>query len=128
MYITPSLLTSTDWDDLAEAANWSRAHAGTLVDSHWMGGDPAQLEVYGWAAWSPKEATLVLRNPSDKPQTIDIDVARAFDLPIGAARVYSARSPWKSDANQPAILLHAGEAHVFRLDPFAVLVLDATPR
>ena len=128
MYVTPSLITSADWDDLAEAANWSRAHAGTLVDTHWIGGDPGQLEVYGWAAWSPHAATLVLRNPSDKPQSIEIDVARAFELPAGAARAYSAKSPWKSDANQPAILLHAGETHTFQLKPFEVLTLDATPR
>jgi hypothetical protein len=127
MYITPSLLTSADWDDLAEAANWSRAHADVLVDTHWIGGDPAQLEVYGWAAWSPKGATLVLRNPSDKPQSIAVDVARAFELPGGAARAYRARSPWKSDADKPAILLRAGEAHEFKLQPFEVVVLDATP-
>lgn len=128
MYITPSLLTSTDWDDLAEAANWSRAHADVLVDSHWIGGDPAQLEVYGWAAWSPKQATLVLRNPSEKRQSIAVDVARAFELPDGAARVYRARSPWKDDAGKPAPTLRAGEAHKFALQPFEVVVLDVTPQ
>ncbi len=25
-----------------------------LVDTHWIGGDPGQLQVYGWAAWSPQ--------------------------------------------------------------------------
>jgi hypothetical protein len=125
MYITPSLLTSADWDDLAEAANWSRKHANTLVDTHWVGGDPAQLEVYGWAAWSPKEATLVLRNPSDKPQSIIVDVAQAFELPSGAARHYRAKSPWKSDAGKPAVVLRAGEPHTFALQPFEVVVLDA---
>jgi hypothetical protein len=32
-----------------------------LKDTHRVGGDPAWLEVYGWAAWSPKKATLVPR-------------------------------------------------------------------
>jgi hypothetical protein len=127
MYVTPSLLTGANWDDLAEAANWSRAHKDVLVDTHWIGGDPAQLEVYGWAAWTPKQATLVLRNPSDKPQSIAIDVARAWELPAGAARAYRAVSPWKEDAKKPAILLRGGEAHQFRLEPFEVLVLDAAP-
>ena len=27
MYITPALLTSKNWDDLAESARWSRANA-----------------------------------------------------------------------------------------------------
>lgn len=91
MYITPSLLSSTDWDTLAEAAAWSRANADVLVDTHWIGGDPALLEVYGWASWTPRKAVLVLRNPSDKPQTIEIDVAKAFELPADAARLLAAQ-------------------------------------
>ncbi|MBV8205868.1 MAG: enterotoxin [Acidobacteria bacterium] len=128
MYITPSLLSPSDWDTLAEAANWSRANAGALVDSHWIGGDPAQLEVYGWAAWTPESAELVLRNPSDRPQNITLDVAAAFELPAGAPTHYSARSPWKSDAASPPIRLNAGEARTFTLKPFQVLTLDVRPQ
>ena len=51
LYVTPSLLSEADWDVLAEAAKWSRHNAATLVDTHWVGGDPRWLEVYGWAAW-----------------------------------------------------------------------------
>ncbi|GGA55622.1 hypothetical protein GCM10011507_03630 [Edaphobacter acidisoli] len=128
MYITPSLLTQQNWDDLAEAAKWSRSNADVLKDTHWVGGDPAWLEVYGWASWSPKKAILTLRNPSDKPQTISIDPEKVFELPEGAARTFSAHSPWKSDASEPAITLHAGTPHTFHLAPFEVLTLDATPR
>src|SRR5579864_7736779 len=85
MYITPSLLSQDDWDNLAEAAKWSRENADVLVDSHWIGGDPGQLEVYGWASWSPRKGILVLRNPSDHPQNISIDIAKAFDLPRESA-------------------------------------------
>lgn len=35
MYITPSLLTSANWDDLAEAAKWSHRNADVLKDTHW---------------------------------------------------------------------------------------------
>lgn len=83
MYITPSLLSETDWDDLAEAARWSRANAEVLKDTHWIGGDPAWLEVYGWASWTPAKGILVLRNPSDKAQTISIKLQDAFELPAG---------------------------------------------
>ena len=54
MYVTPTL-TSGEWETLAEAAKWSRRNAGTLVDTHWLGGDPRKLEVYGWASWSPEK-------------------------------------------------------------------------
>ncbi len=128
MYISPSLLTKADWDELAEAAQWSRANANVLVDTHWIGGDPAQLEVYGWAAWSPQKGILVLRNPSDHSQSIQLDVARAFQLPATAPRVYRAHSPWNADVGQEPLLLRAGHPHSFALERFQVLVLDAMPR
>jgi len=128
MYITPSLLTDANWDDLAEAAKWSRANADVLKDTHWVGGNPQWLEVYGWAAWTPREGILVLRNPSDKQQSIQLKLRDAFELPPQAARVFRAKSPWREDAGSAALTIDADEAHTFRLAPFEVLTLDMTPR
>jgi len=127
MYITPSLLSQDDWDNLAEAAKWSRSNADVLVDSHWVGGDPGQLEVYGWASWSPRKGILVLRNPSDQPQDISIDIAAAFDLPRGADRTFRLHSPWKEDSGPLTLTIQGGQPYRFQLHPFEVLVLDATP-
>jgi hypothetical protein len=129
MYISPALLKPADWDNLAEAAKWSAANAAVLVDTHWIGGDPAELEVYGWASWSPAKGILVLRNPSDHEQGIDVDVARAFELPKGAPGRYSAQSPFKEDSRKTStVSLAGGQAHRFTLAPFEVLVLEATPQ
>ncbi len=98
-----------------------------LKDTHWVGGDPAWLEVYGWAAWTPQKGILVLRNPGDREQVIRLRLEDAFELPRDAARVYSARSPWKEDAGRPAIVLQAKETHEFHLAAFQVLTLDILP-
>jgi hypothetical protein len=127
MYVTPSLLTERNWYTLAEAANWSRRNADPLVDTHWIGGDPRRLEVYGHAAWSARRGIISLRNPSDKPQSFAIDVARAFELPDGASRTYSARSPWVEGRPLAPIALRAGTEHKFDLRPFEVLTLEADP-
>ncbi len=126
MYITPGLLSAENWDDLAEAARWSRSHAQTLIDNHWMGGDPAQLEPYGWAAWSPAAGILTLRNPNEKEQALKVDVGAAFELPPGAPVRFKAVSPWKSDVGKGAVTLEAGAAHEFRLAPFEVVNLVCT--
>ncbi len=55
LYLTPKLLTEKNWDVLAEAAKWSRENAQVLKDTHWVGGDPLWLQVYGWASWSAGE-------------------------------------------------------------------------
>ena len=128
MYITPSLLTEANWDDLAEAAKWSRTNAEVLKDTHWIGGDPAWLEVYGWASWTPAKGILVLRNPSDQAKTIRITLNNAFELPPGAAQDYVAKSPWREDASRRPVLLSAQQEHEFHLAPFEVLTLDVTPR
>ncbi|HEY9515433.1 MAG TPA: hypothetical protein VIQ74_07080, partial [Gemmatimonadaceae bacterium] len=86
MYITPSLLGAGDWDAIAEAARWSRRNAATLRDTHWVGGDPAKLEAYGWASWSEERGILTLRNPSYRKQSLALDVARALELPGDAPR------------------------------------------
>ncbi len=128
MYVTPSLLTAKNWDVLAEAARWSRENADVLKDTHWVGGDPAWLEVYGWASWSEGQSILVLRNPSDKAQGITLDVGEALELPRGAGRAFVARSPWKEDAGKAAVSLVAGTAHRFELKPFEVMTLELGPK
>jgi hypothetical protein len=125
MYITPSLLSAEDWDALAESARWSRRNAEVLKDTHWIGGDPGKLEVYGWASWSPEKGIVVLRNPADREQEFVLDVGKAFELPEGAARRYRAHSPWAADKGQAPIRLTAGEARKIVLKPFEVVTLDA---
>lgn len=127
MYISHELLSNEDWDTLAEAAQWARRNADVLTDTHWIGGDPSKLEVYGWAAWSPQKGILTLRNPSDKPQTYALDVAEAFELPSQAARRFQARSPWRKDRDLKPIHLVAGEKRPLTLRPFEVMNLEAIP-
>ena len=128
MYITPSLLTEKNWDDLAEAAKWSRVNADVLKDTHWVGGDPAWLELYGWASWTPAKGILVLRNPSDETKAISLRLADVFELPDGASDKFSARSPWHEDAGNAAVEINANQPHEFTLAPFQVLTLEMKPR
>jgi hypothetical protein len=127
MYITPSLLSSEDWDVLAEAAKWSRGNAQTLKDSHWIGGDPSRLEVYGWASWSPERAIITLRNPSDHPQDFTTTLATLLELPAHSASAYAARSPWKNDNARQTRRIPTQEQHTFHLPPFRVLTLELVP-
>ncbi len=127
MYISHSLLSGDDWDTLAEAAQWARRNADVLIDTHWIGGDPSKLDVYGWAAWSPQKGILTLRNPSDKPQTYVLDVTEAFELPSSAVRRFQTHSPWKKDQDMKPLHLVAGEKRPLTLGPFEVINLEAIP-
>jgi hypothetical protein len=132
LYIGPTnpdtgkaLMTDEFWDIVAEGAKWARANEDVLVDAHWVGGDPGHGQVYAVAAWNPEKATLMLRNPSDKAQTIDIEPITAFEVPQHQkVETFIMKSPWADEADQPAVTLTAGKAHTFKLEPFQVIVLE----
>ncbi|MBI1369492.1 MAG: hypothetical protein GC162_12670 [Planctomycetes bacterium] len=127
LYLTPSMMTPEAWDHVAEAAKWAHANADVLRDAHWFGGDPLRVEAYGYAAWSPRKGTLMIRNPDDQPQSITLDAATVFELPAGAGRHYTLTSPY-ADQRVQTLKLDAGVKQTLTLEPFEVLVFDAMPQ
>ncbi len=125
LYIRPQLLTPKMWDDLAAAANWSRANEDVLVDTHWIGGDPGEGEVYGWASWQPRMGIVVLRNPSDKSQTFELKLADDLELPDRHPADFELKSP---RPGQRVDSLRAVAVDPLRIEmhPFEVLVFEAT--
>ena len=125
MYITPALLSAANWDALAEGAKWSRRNAQTLVDTHWVGGDPNLLEVFGWAAWGARRAILTLRNPSDRAQTFEFEPEKVFEVPAIELRKTRMKSPWSDEASRPTLTIEEGKAAAVKLAPFEVRTLEA---
>ncbi len=121
LYLSPERMNDTLWDQLAEAAKWSRRYDDILTDTHWVGGDVNRLEIYGWASWSRKGAVLALRNPDDQARSIDIDARKAFELPADAPPSFKLESPYP-DQRVMALELRAGTSTTIRMEPFEVLV------
>ncbi|WP_293035560.1 enterotoxin [Paraburkholderia sp.] len=124
LYVTPVLLRSGDWDLLAEAARWARTRADVLRDSHWIGGAPDALEVYGWAAWSAPSGIVALRNPGDRAQTFVLDLRRDLELPTLDHGRFAARDVWRGDAAHLPVSLDVEQPQPLRLAPFEVRVLE----
>jgi len=125
LYISPHLLTPAMWDELAAASKWSRAGADVLVDTHWIGGDPGNGEVYGWASWQPRKGVLVLRNPADTTQTYEFKPARDLELPKTptADHVLTSARP---DQRIDRLRVGANGTARIEIEPFEVLVFDVT--
>jgi hypothetical protein len=124
LYLSPDMMNDKAWDDLADAIRWNQKHAATLVDSHWVQGNPKKEEPYAVASWRRNSGTLMMRNPSDKPQTISIDIKSAFELPVSAAQNYSLTSPY-ADQRLQSLEYKSGQNLSITLQPFEVLVFDA---
>jgi len=127
LYVTPGMLKPEAWAALAEGIAWARANGDVLVDAHFVGGDPGKGEPYGYASWSPRKGILALRNPGEKPASLELDLAEAFELPSGAPTKYVLGSPWKADAGREKLTLEAGRPHAFELGPLETQVLEAVP-
>ncbi len=124
MYISPDLLSERNWDVLAGAARWARARAAVLRDSHWVGGDPARGQVYGWASWTPGRAVLALRNPGARAQSFGFTLGQLLELPRGEAAVWVATPAF---GTRRARQLHAARTERIELEPYQVLVMDLAP-
>jgi len=72
------------WADLAECIRWQQDNADVLPDVHWVGGNPwdgSKANVYGWASWNGKKATLALRNPAASSATYKSTLREMLDIP-----------------------------------------------
>ena len=136
LYITPSLMNKQNWDDLAEAAKWARKNANTLVDVHWVGGNPYENKIYGFAAWSPDHSAITLRNPSDKEESITFTIRELLELPDGYNGIMKLKCPFpikiiEGKATLPQRLMEATKSVdkkiKLKMKPFEVLVFDLTP-
>ncbi|AQT67742.1 Alpha-galactosidase [Anaerohalosphaera lusitana] len=126
LYLSPDLMTDAAWKQVAQAYKWYEKNEDIMADTHWVGGNPAVLEPYGWASWSADKAVLGLRNPDDQEKTIKVDLDEFFELPDDAPSSYKLQSPYKDQRIQK-LELHANQPHALTLKPFEVLVFDALP-
>ncbi|MBN1900543.1 enterotoxin [Candidatus Sumerlaeota bacterium] len=123
LYISPHLLTEKMWNDLADSAKWFRDNHAVLVDTHWIGGNPGKLEIYGWAAWSPGKGTITLRNPDEKEAGFTLDIIKALELPPGYSSSFTLKTPYP-DQRIKELKIKFGEPQEIILQPFEVLVFD----
>ncbi len=124
MYITPSLLSAADWDVLAGSAKWARDRAAILKDTHWIGGDPGKLQVYGWAAWAPTGWIITVRNPSDHPQDFQLNLSSMLELPPGTPTQFAVEQPFEASGSG-RLQWQADRSVSLHLKPFEVQIFES---
>ncbi|CAE8740324.1 unnamed protein product, partial [Polarella glacialis] len=83
LQVQPELLAPAHWDALASAVNVSRQNRELLLDSHWIGGDPAKGDAYGYASYAcpPCAGLLSWRNPLAETRSVEFTLRSALALP-----------------------------------------------
>ncbi len=127
LYISHNRMKQQNWQILAEAARWVKSNEDVLSDTHWIGGNPLNLEVYGFASWIPRKGIITLRNPNDRDQEFAMSLDHNLELPAGYHGKYSI-SAIKGDAPfADKLVLGSDEMLNIRLKPFQVLILEIYP-
>jgi hypothetical protein len=114
LYVAPDSLSEPEWEVLAAALAWARDNQEVLARSRMVLGDPGTGAIYGFAARRGPAATAGLRNPSDRPQSVDCDWASLLGFPAGTALALTAR--------HGALPPDTGR---LTMAPFEVLVVEA---
>ncbi|NKI26988.1 hypothetical protein HCG49_10485 [Arenibacter sp. 6A1] len=124
LYISHDKMKPEFWPILAEAAKWADDNEDVLIDTHWIGGSPINLEVYGMASWKPGKGILFLRNPGEKTVEYGLNLNKVFELPDNYKGTFTLRSPWKEDSSKKELTIDSEVVHKLSLKPFEVLVLE----
>ena len=96
------------WADLAECIAWQQRNADVLPDIHWVGGNPwdgSKTNVYGWASWNGKKATLALRNGSNKVGTYEFTLREALNIPANVKGSVIFRKSFSEQNNMGGLTL-----------------------
>jgi len=109
LYIAPELLDEEHWKVLGRAAGWAQRNQHRLMNTVYVGGDPAEGNVYGYVSWVEGRAILAVRNPDRREQVLAVPFDRSVYFRGEPGVAYRARTiypfveptPWKLVSGQP---------------------------
>ncbi len=127
LYISHDRMKDEFWPVLAESAKWVKSNEDVLYDTHWIGGSPINMEVYGFGSWTPRKGVITLRNPDDKPMIFKFILDNLLEIPDNYRGNYLLKSPLKDVPEQAAIHISSGNQVSLELKPFEFKIFEAIP-
>lgn len=85
LYISPDLLTDSEWDSLAAAIRWAKDRFQILHLTEMVGGNPGELKPYGYVHFQGKRGIVATRNPFIEEQALKIKLSPSFGLDSSAS-------------------------------------------
>jgi hypothetical protein len=124
LYIKPFVLQPADWDVVAEGLKWAEKFLPAFKRARMHGGDPAKMEIYGYAGWTADLGYVSVHNPSDKKQSYSFTLDRALGLVPGAQGPYIISSPVKDGAKGLPATANPGDKFTLTLAPREIRILE----
>jgi hypothetical protein len=127
LYISHDRMKEEFWPILAEAAKWVKSNEDVLYDTHWIGGSPINMEVYGFGSWTPHKGIITLRNPDDKPVTFNFIPDNILEIPYDFRGNFLLKSALKDAQEQTAVKIGSSDTCRLEIGPFETKILEVTP-
>jgi hypothetical protein len=128
LYISHDRMKSEFWPVLAGAAKWVKSNEDVLSDTHWIGGSPLNMEIYGFASWTPRKGIITLRNPDDKPKDFTFTLKNILEIPDNYSGAFQVKSARDGNPEMSVLRIASGESHTLTLKPFETKILDIMPQ
>ncbi len=82
LYISESMMNDKKWNMLSNVLRWQRGSFHILKNAMFLGGDPAENNIYCYASWTRDgEGVIALRNPSDESAPLTLTLNKLMGCP-----------------------------------------------
>lgn len=82
LYISPHMMDGNKWKILADCINWQKANFHILKNAIFLGGNPAENNVYCYASWTKEgEGIIALRNPTNEVVSLTLTLNKLMGCP-----------------------------------------------
>lgn len=122
LYLRPHVLSSDDWDVLAEGIRWVEEMFPAFKKVRMYGGNPQLREVYGYSGWNQDMGYVSMHNPSNQVRrlTLKLDRKLAVDKKM---RNFTLSSPLEGNCDGLKKTWSYGDVLTVELKPQEIRVL-----
>lgn len=82
LYISEGMMNEEKWQILARVVKWQKANYHILKNAVYLGGNPAENNVYSYASWTDEgEGIIALRNPTNESCALTLTLNKLMGCP-----------------------------------------------
>lgn len=124
LYISSNLMNAEKWRSLAKVLAWQRLNHHILKNAMFLGGDPAENNVYCYASWTEDgEGVIALRNPTNESAPLTLTLNKLMGCPetLEAVHRYNVYNMTGAESEE---LYNYNDKIKMTLKPFEIKILQ----
>ena len=124
LYLSYNMMNGAKWRTLARMLRWQKANHHILKNAMLLGGDPAENNIYAYAAWTKEgEGIIALRNPTDEKTDLTLTLNKLMGCPesLRAVKCYNVYNTTGTDSLD---LFSYGDKMQITLAPFEMKIFQ----